>query len=183
MRRGIDVSGNNHPTGHPIDWHAVYKAGVAWVAVKITEGVTYINPWAERDVHQATAAGLEVVGYHFARPAHNNPVVEADHFLGAVNNLGGLQTLALDLEDGRQLGWEHLADWTHKFVDKAHPQIMYWNRAYQHGLHGVNAQFGLHQWIADPSSSQRPADAAIWQYRQGHVPGIVGLVDLNWVTL
>lgn len=181
MKRGIDVSSNNHPGGVGIGWNAVHQSGVTWVAVKLSEGAHYRNPWAVKDVHGAASVGLEVVGYHFARPHNSTPMAEAANLKGANANVGILHTLALDLEDGRQLGWKALAEWVHEFLHHCPVNIMYWNRTYEHGLHNVGAQFGLHQWIAEPTRKTMPADAAIWQYGQGPVPGIVGPVDLNQV--
>lgn len=181
MRRGVDVSANNHPGDHAIDWHRVHAAGFTWCAVKLTEGNTYRNPWAERDVHQAAAAGLEVIGYHFARPVHGLARHDAANLVGFAKVIGFAGSLALDLEDGRQTGWRNLILWTHDFITASHCKTIYWNEEYRLHLHAIGARFNMHQWVADYSAKTRPEGAAIWQYGQGHVDGITGLVDVNQV--
>lgn len=43
------------------------KAGIKGVVVKVTEGQTYINPYAYFQIKNAKEAGLKVSGYHFSR--------------------------------------------------------------------------------------------------------------------
>jgi len=71
------------------DWASYQTAapdtsGLAFVFVKVTEGVSYVNPeWvAQRD--HAKAAGLVWGGYHYPHMA-NSVQVEADYFLGQVD--------------------------------------------------------------------------------------------------
>ena len=56
---GIDVASHQHPDNAPIDWAAVAAAGWAFVIVKATEGVGYVNPFFAQDVAGARAAGLD----------------------------------------------------------------------------------------------------------------------------
>jgi len=64
---GVDVSSNN---AHPIAWTSLATALVRlgggdqpFVFVKITQGTTYVNPFASGDVAAARAAGFAVGGY------------------------------------------------------------------------------------------------------------------------
>lgn len=181
MRHGIDVSSNNHPNGAAIDWHRVAASGVEWVAVKLSEGAHYRNAYASDDVHAARAQGLEVVGYHFARPTTNSPETEAANLAGAVKNLGGIDRVYLDIEDGRQLGWKPLARWVAKFLIHADTNYLYWNRDYQHHLTPALHSTAAEQWVAWPGTVDYKPSLGVVQYGQGDVPGIVGPVDLNYV--
>lgn len=72
MIHGIDCS-SYQPH---IDWSAVAAAGADFAIVKLTEGNGYTNPLAAKQVDGALAAGLLVMGYHFAKP--NGPNWNAD---------------------------------------------------------------------------------------------------------
>lgn len=181
MRKGIDVSGHQHPGESAIRWEAVRDAGYDWCGVKLTEGSHYRNRWAEKDVHGAQANGFEVVGYHFARPLNNSPSVEAANLVGMVGQLGGIRATALDVEDGRQLGWPALAAWVAEFLRITDSEFVYWNRDYRDHLNGRLSIPRDRQWLAHPGADHDAGTAAVIQYGQGSVPGILGTVDLNTV--
>lgn len=180
-RHGIDVSSLQHPGGALIVWSQVRGYGIDWAAVKLTEGQTYKNPHAERDVHDATAAGLEVLGYHYARPSHNTPQAERSHLIATADNIGFAGPFVLDIEDGRQLGWGRLADWCESFLTPAIAAMVYWPRNYRDNLMRHWSGPVPNQWLAAPGGLHNGEVAAVEQYGQGLVPGIIGQVDLNYV--
>ena len=182
MRNGIDVSSNNHPGDKAIDWAAVKADGIDWAAVKATEGTTYTNPYFGVDFAGARAAGLEVVAYHFARPTANTGGDEARHFANTVTGaLDGAKT-ALDLEDGRQLGWEWLAAWVRDFVSVHPVDLIYAPGGYIAGLAPHGWPFGAESWEVANSGGNATGTPAVLQDGQGAVDGVAGPVDLDIVN-
>ena len=92
---GIDVSSWQH-AGVPIDWTEVKAAGYDFVIVKLTEGLSYINPFARNDIEAARAAGLIVGGYCFASPL-GAPSAQASYGLDFAQ-LCGVDFVFIDVE-------------------------------------------------------------------------------------
>lgn len=86
--RVIDVSHHNGA----IDWPAVAAAGIAFVFVKATQGIGFVDPNFEDNQDAAADAGLMVAPYHFLDGG--DPQRQAAHFL-AVTGLavGGVAML------------------------------------------------------------------------------------------
>lgn len=88
MLKGIDISSyqDNTPDLNGLDF----------VFIKVTEGLSYVNPkWvAQRD--HARANGL-IIGYYAYPHIANSPTVEADYFLKQINLAAG-DILCLDWE-------------------------------------------------------------------------------------
>lgn len=76
--KGIDIYSGTIIT----DWNAVKNDGVDIVYIKLTDGLTYINPKASQQHEAAKNSGLKVGAYHFAE--QNNPIDEYSHFIGEV---------------------------------------------------------------------------------------------------
>lgn len=92
-------------------------AGHLLIAIKASEGLSYVNPYHRG---QALAAGLEhvaVVHYHFARPdLGTQPDAEADHFLGVCGSLlGPYDYVVVDVERATPQGWQHDPAWSRAF--------------------------------------------------------------------
>lgn len=94
----LDVSANNHPGDHTIQWPRVRAAGFQAVIVKCTEGLDYVNPWLERDAKGAEQAGLLVGYYHFSHPGVSGGADQAAYALRAIKGLPVQLGLADDLE-------------------------------------------------------------------------------------
>jgi lysozyme len=75
--RGVDVSAFQHGNGADIDWRALYRGGIRFAAVKLTEGTYYANPYYASDVRAARAAGLSVLPYVFANPRSSSGAAQA----------------------------------------------------------------------------------------------------------
>lgn len=86
--RGVDVS-----SYQAVDYPT---AGLAFVFVKVTEGLGYVNPKLGGQLATARAAGLTTGYYHYPHIA-NSPVSEADHFLAQLDLADG-ELIALDWE-------------------------------------------------------------------------------------
>jgi Glycosyl hydrolases family 25/Putative peptidoglycan binding domain len=180
-RKAIDVSSNNHPGNAPIDYAAVKADGYDVAFVKLTEGTTYANPYADADCEGFRAAGLEVVPYHFARPESNAWQSEADWFAQHIGASFADCRRALDLEDGSTMGWTTLAHWVQGFIGHVRCEELYVDDWYFAGLHGSGVELLVELWRADPGDQSIPAGANAVQTGQGSVPGITGPVDLDLV--
>ncbi|GAO99097.1 GH25 family lysozyme [Fructobacillus ficulneus] len=85
------------------DYVTMKNAGVRGIIVKLTEGSTYVNKYAQAQIANAKAAGLQVSAYHYAD--YTNPSTaqaEANHFADVAQQYGfkSSDLLIDDLEDG-----------------------------------------------------------------------------------
>ncbi|MEY8736003.1 GH25 family lysozyme [Lactobacillus sp. AN1001] len=84
------------------DFNKLKQLGIKAVVVKITEGQSYVNPAATKQINYAKNAGLTVSVYHYAR--FNDAATghaEGQHVVNTMENLGlGQDTLIFaDMED------------------------------------------------------------------------------------
>lgn len=180
-RKFVDVSSNNHPGGAPIDWQRVHDSGIEGVMVKLTEGLSYVNPYAIGDTLGALDAGLEVDFYHFARPEQSKAADQAMAFAKLIGSSLVRARRALDLEDGAALGWKSLAVWVQEFIGATWTDELYVNDWYRQGLAGTGLGLLVRTWAAEPGATSIPAGFDAVQTGQGAVDGIVGPVDLDLV--
>jgi len=197
--RGVDVASWQHPDGAPIDWNAVRAAGIQFAIIKATEGTSYTNPHFAGDRAAATAAGLVVGAYHYARPAEpvSTAVDQARHFLAATGQTRASGHLApvLDIEVTGGLDPATLAAWTRAFLQEVETQtgrtpIIYTYRSFWTDKMANTKEFAEYPfWFAIYNDQATPgwlpggwSDWAMWQYTStGSVPGIRGKVDMNVV--
>ena len=187
--KGLDVS---HYQGS-IDWTAVHNAGYNFAFVKATGGTSYDDPDFAQNINNGYAAGMKLGAYHFAYPASDNPIVEADHFVNVIKPYLGKMQLppALDLETGSSLGKTKLSQWVNSFMSEVQSKtgltpVIYTSSNYASNyLDSSVTQWPL--WIADwtynPNSTPSTGIWSSWSYWQysdkGTVPGISGDVDLD----
>ena len=84
------------------DFNKLKQLGIKAVVVKLTEGQSYVNPAATKQINYAKNAGLTVSVYHYAR--FNDAATgyaEGQHVVNTMENLGlGQDTLVFaDMED------------------------------------------------------------------------------------
>src|SRR4051794_28227998 len=196
--KGIDVS---HWQGQ-IGWLQVGAAGYDFAFAKATEGTTYIDPTYVTNRAGATAAGLRIGAYHFARPAGTSDaaatasgIAQADYFVAAAQPKRGDLLPVLDLEKTGGLGVARLTTWTQAFLDQvsarlgARPLIYaspsFWKTSL--GDTPLFAADGSRLWIAHWTKASLPLLPAggwnglgwtFWQWTScSSVPGIGGCVD------
>lgn len=75
MKKGIDIYSGTEIT----DWNAIKASGVEVVYIKLTDGLTYINPKALEQYNAAKSVGLKVGAYHFGEK--NSAQDEYNHFM------------------------------------------------------------------------------------------------------
>lgn len=123
---GVDVSEYQHPNGAPIDWKQVAASGQTFAIVKATsfkpgsngQPVLFTNPYLHQDLDGASAAGLVIGSYTYARPQFS-AVAQADAFANAMGVLpAGSLPPVLDLEDNGGLTPAQLIVWTRAFLNR-----------------------------------------------------------------
>lgn len=192
---GVDVS---HWQGR-IDWRATANDGIGVAYLKASESTGYVDPTYERNRDEATAAGILVGAYHFARPGRDGGSVEADaraeaaHFLETAAPRPGELVPALDLEAAGSLAPEELGRWTRTFLDTVsegiggRAPVIYTSPSFWDGRvsddSGVAREHPL--WVAH-WGVDRPDLPGAWdawhgwqQTSSGSVDGIQGRVDRN----
>jgi lysozyme len=178
--RGIDISTWQHPGGAAIDFFQVAEAGFGFVIVKATQGDWYVNPWLERDLDDARAAGLLVGAYHFY-DLGVAPEAQAKHFVGVL--------LGQHLDLGAWLDWEPpamepwqvtglLTAWDQAVNDGRPSCGLYCDISWWEVIKAAQLP-PRRLWIAAPSEPAAPAGATIWQRGQGSVPGVPAPVDID----
>jgi lysozyme len=180
--QGIDVS---HYQG-TIDWQQVAQAGIRFVFVKATQGITVVDPQFQTNWQGAKAAGLLRGAYHFFEP-DDDPGLQVQNLLAALGDDPGELPPALDVEThgdavqilaGVQM-WISLVE-----AALGRTVILYTSPGFWKTL-GAPGLPGQPLWIAEygVSAPKLPAgwtDWTFWQSSQsGTVAGIQGAVDLD----
>jgi GH25 family lysozyme M1 (1,4-beta-N-acetylmuramidase) len=192
---GVDIS---HYQG-TINYAQVAAAGKTFVIAKATEGIGYTDPMWTKNLAAATAAGLKVTGYHFARPDGNptKPVQEADWFVSQLALAPGMIVPALDLERSGGMSPTALQAWVGAWLGEVYAKtgvrpMIYASPSFWHTALNNTAMFANQGytvlWIAHWRVSQPSVPAnnwgghgwTFWQYDDcGKVPGISGCVDVD----
>jgi len=107
---GIDLSSYQHQRHAMINWRQVAATGVRFVAIKVTEGTYYTNPYYPSDTRAAIHAGLYVAPYAFANPYASGGARQARFALArTVYPLRGpMLPLVVDLEPDPYTRQEHV---------------------------------------------------------------------------
>lgn len=113
--RFIDVSSHNGSLS-VADYQILATNGISGVVVKLSEGVSYINPYAEMQIKNAIAAGLKVSVYHYSHfTSKDEAREEARYFVGVARKLGLSESTVMvnDIEEPatRSNINEHMEAW------------------------------------------------------------------------
>lgn len=101
----VDVSNNNGYMSTAEYVSMRNEFGVKAVTVKISEGVTYKDPYAASNIANVQAAGMYINGYHFAHYATKAQAIAEADFAGKTAKVAGLPVgavLATDVEAEEQ---------------------------------------------------------------------------------
>ena len=196
VRTGIDTSVNNGK----IDWPKV--AGY-FAFVKVSEGVGYIDPHAERDAWAIRGRGLKLGAYHFAtlgNATDKGPDAdardEARWFAGKLMWIAKLDyPPVLDFEDQPakpcKMSAAQCLTWINAFRDEmrkaGHPEIMlYGNPDFLNRHLPINHALGnvplwiAHYGVESPTLPNGWDRYAMWQQTDKKiVTGISGKCDFN----
>lgn len=191
---GIDVS---NWKGFP-NFSEVKNAGYGFMMHKLTEGHTYLDPCAHKNIQNAKAAGLHVGVYHFLRATTAlSAKQEAEFFLSKVKQELPLDMpVALDVEAFSGVSASAIAaaarEWINVVSAEGMYVALYINKDYADRVFNVKGGGfkDIAIWYArytgnagavhDVQELGRPAEMI--QYSDsGSVPGVAGKVDVNVV--
>ena len=129
----VDVSSHN---GHISveDYRQLASKGVGGVVVKLTEGTHYTNPYAESQVRNAQAAGLQVSTYAFSHYTSDAEArAEARYYAAFANKLSLPKNTVMvnDMEDSKmQMGInQHTQAWADEMRKQGYANLMYYTSA------------------------------------------------------
>lgn len=179
---GIDISAHN---GVP-DFDSIAAAGIDFVYLKATEGISHRDPAFMRNYLAARRAGLKVGAYHFFR-FESDGTRQAANFLNAISPCELQLPAVVDVEE-----WGNTADpSTDIIVERLEsmvamlkafygPVTIYTNKNGESRF--IRNRFNdIPLWICsftDPPLSHRHWQ--LWQHsHRGNVAGISGDVDLD----
>lgn len=150
-----DLSSNNDQ----VDLAAYKAAGHRAIALKATEGVSFIDPTYVSRVGKAHALGLKVVHYHFARPDnHPTAAPEAVFFAKVVKpHLKRGDRVCLDLEKDTAHQTVNLSRYAQEFLDDVSKllKVSYpWLYSYTAFIRGnaLKTPSKTRLWLADYSA-------------------------------
>ncbi|MTD42422.1 hypothetical protein GIX45_28105, partial [Erwinia sp. CPCC 100877] len=190
----IDVSSHNGTI--TVDQYKMMKTyGVTGVVVKLTEGTTYVNPYAQSQIKNAQAAGLKVSVYHYSfYTSTAGAKAEASYFASEANRLGLSKgtVMVSDIEE-TVMRTSAVNGNTAAFKNQLN-SLGYSNVAYylsrswldvDGGVFNTN-MFGKNNiWVAQypysPTASQNwNSDYSSWQWSSNfYFPGISHPFDIN----
>ena len=196
--RGLDVSAYQH-TGPPINWTALAKQGISFIAIKVSEGTYYVNQYYRQDAQAAAKAGLAVLPYVFANPSRAKGPATMRFAVRAAGRQRGRLPFVVDLEDNP---YENADDcyglripamiaWIAGFTSEAEAltgqaPVIYTTAAWWQECAGNTARFRRDPlWLAafggTPPTVPSPWRRwTFWQYNShGSLPG-VGQTDLDF---
>ncbi|HYG61751.1 MAG TPA: glycoside hydrolase family 25 protein [Thermoanaerobaculia bacterium] len=182
--RGIDVSKYQGT----IDWSQVATAGLSFVFMKASEGITSVDPELSANWSGARTAGLLRGAYHFYRPG-DDPTQQAEHFLATVQLGPGDLPPVLDVETADGVSADDIVQGVATWLDvvqkaTGRTPIIYTSHGFWDSL-GSTHLGGYPLWIAEYGVSSPVVPAGwtrwtFWQYSDsGTVAGIQGAVDLD----
>ena len=194
---GIDVSKYQGR----IEWPAVASSSVRFVIMRATLGNRYRDTRYAQNLAGATANGLVVGAYHFAKPSLGlrDARGEADHFLRVARVGPGDVLPVLDIEETGGLSPEQLRVWAQAWLHRVHSRtgvraMIYSGNYFWRGFMRNTSWFGHRGhplWVAhwDVGAPAIPGDRwanngyTVWQWSaRGNIPGIKGPVDRDWMN-
>ena len=129
----VDVSSHN---GHISveDYRQLASKGVGGVVVKLTEGTHYTNPYAESQVRNAQAAGLQVSTYAFSHYTSDAEArAEARYYAAFANKLSLPKNTIMvnDMEDPKMQSGinQHTQAWADEMRKQGYANLMYYTSA------------------------------------------------------
>lgn len=156
----VDVSSHN---GHlsVSDYRHLLSQGVTGVVVKLTEGTSYLNPYAGDQIRNAQAVGLKVSVYHYSHFTDaQSAKAEAAYFAAAGKRFGLGRDVVMvnDIEEhkSRQNVNANMKIWEEEMRRQGYSNLVHYAGASWLDVNGLGykgpiqtAQFGLKNfWVA-----------------------------------
>lgn len=200
--KGFDISSNN---GEHIDFKAAKRAGYDFVYIKVSQGTSYVNPYAAKHAQEARDAGLLVGAYCFVSPSSSRTgAQEADYFIANARKAGLLKKGDLrpvaDIEITALPKGKPSRKYHYDFVKRVDRHLgfgsfgsfdgkvfIYTGSWFWDGVLGAKNAHGSPLWLAAYSKFYKrfipqgfTKGVSIHQYTdKGRVPGVAGDVDLD----
>ncbi len=186
---GIDVS---HWEGD-IDFQEVKRAGIRFVYMKASEGVSYIDPDFERNYREARKARLKIGFYHYVTAGSEEEArAQARHFADVIWGKVYHGCPVMDFESFDSLTKDQINDVSTAFLQELREVTGKRVAIYSDANNATNtfdARLAVYPlWIADygvarPDMRNHWKRWAGWQYTDaGRVEGIRGRVDRDYFT-
>jgi GH25 family lysozyme M1 (1,4-beta-N-acetylmuramidase) len=197
--RGLDISAFQHARA-PINWRMLARHGMQFVAIKVTEGTYYTNPYYRSDARAAARAGLAVLPYAFANPSKSGGAATAQFAVRAARyrRRSAALPLVVDLEndpyersDCYRTGVRRMVSWIAAFIARARKltgkrPIIYTTDDWWRECTRSTSRFRSDPlWVAAWDIS-RPAVPspwhrwAFWQYASDALLPGIGRTDLDY---
>ncbi|MCG7561318.1 glycoside hydrolase family 25 protein [Pseudoalteromonas sp. McH1-42] len=182
---GIDVS---HYQG-TVDWQKVSQAGVQFVYIKATDGMTYRDPQFYAHFKGAKSAGLQVGAYHFFEP-DDDPTKQFDNFMATLQGLELTLMPMLDVEITSNRTPQQISNGVAQFMEAVKQRTGCETILYSYGdfwQENLSAQLANQPfWLADYADSPDVPQQAhawwLWQYSDSaQVAGVRTSVDMDVV--
>ena len=182
---GIDVSYHQER----IAWTKVRKAGIRFAFIRVSDGLTVVDPELGRNWEGAKRAGILRGAYQFFRP-EESATAQADQLIDAIRRDPGELRPVIDVEVTGGRSPEKLAAAIRVWVERVRSRlgvdpIVYTSPAFWRDHVRSDAFADLPLWVAHYTTScpRVPAPWTRWTFWQhsktGRVPGIKRDVDLN----
>lgn len=180
----IDISSHNGIIS-VAEFNSLKQQGIQGVVVKLTEGTSYINPYASSQIANARAAGIKVSAYHYA---HYTSAVgaqeEARYFANAARSFGleASTVMVNDMEESSMVNNinNNVQAWQDEMRRQGYSNLIHYTMASWLDIRGGQvdtARFGINNfWVAhyakgytymtqeEAKSLNYYANAAAWQY-------------------
>jgi GH25 family lysozyme M1 (1,4-beta-N-acetylmuramidase) len=197
--RGLDISSFQH-VGVPINWRMLARHGIRFVAIKVSEGTYYTNPYYRSDARKAAKAGLAVLPYVFANPSQSGGAATARFAVRAARYRRGSAALPLvvDLENDPyrrgncyRLGTRRMVAWIAAFIARARKltgkrPIIYttdawWRECTRSAGRFRSDPLWIAAWDIDRPAVPSPWHRwAFWQYASDALLPGIGRTDLDY---
>lgn len=165
-------------------WNLIKKkspliTGADCIVTKISEGVSYRNPYAYDTIQGALSRKQGIGVYHYARAEKNSAAAEAEYFITTIRSLGLEKPVVLALDyEGEAFKNPAMDSWARAFLDSVYeetgirPMLYVQNDMVRKFLSVKNGNYGL--WVArwdvpEPDSLYPWGFYAMWQFHVQNV--------------
>ena len=180
----IDISSHNG-TISVAEFNRLKQQGIRGVVVKLTEGTSYLNPYAKSQIANAKTAGIKVSAYHYSHyTSAAEAQAEARYFVNAAkaHGLSSATVMVNDMEVSSMLNNinNNVQAWQDEMKRLGYNNLVHYTMASWLDIRGGSVdttRFGLNNfWIAhyakgytymsqeEAKSLNYYANAAAWQY-------------------
>ncbi|MCD5003727.1 hypothetical protein IV487_14780, partial [Enterococcus saccharolyticus] len=188
----IDVSSWNGPLS-VADYNIIKSYGITGVVVKLTEYVTYQNPYAKEQIENALKAGLRVSVYHYSHFTDRiSSRKEADYFANMAISLGLSKntTMVNDIEDyslvGNKTNTDNSLEFEKRLIELGFTNVNHYVGAnwINEGIINPNILGNKKVWVAaypyTLNSTPRYTEYGAWQWSSRLTfPGVAGEFDIS----